>query len=222
MERINKLAVIPAILIALLGTASFTIVLANWDKIFTSNSSSNIDSKKLESLEKQLEELERLDNPTAIETIEPKVKAVEPITTSTATDIAIDTDTAAEEPKIIKTVVKDGIKFDFLGCEKQGRIICYFNVTAIDRDSNLSVYVHSGRAVVDGMQYKGTSGSLGGKSSRFIVDMNLIQGVPMKSYFTYPEITSATKMDFIEFRFSNSSLSRRSGSLKIVIKDISL
>lgn len=212
MERINKLAVIPAILIALLGTASFTIVLANWDKIFTSNSSSNIDSKKLSSLEKQLEELERLDSPTVVETIKPKVKDVEPITTSTVT--------ATEQPKTVKTVVKEGIKFDLLGCEKQGQIICHFNLTATIKDSKINIFPHTGRIVADGMEYKATSGSIGGKIDPIMVGSHLIEGVTMKSYLIYPQIPPATKIDFIEFTFENKSLTGR--GTQLLIKDIQL
>ena len=198
MKKLSNMAVVPAILIALFGTASLTALVANWDKIFRDKE----DYLVLEEIDLGLDnEPQGLENKEVEEQLE-NLKQEK---------------LRKEETKILKTVVSSGIKFDLLGCKKQEQIVCNFYLTAIDRNKrHFQIFARNNRIIIDGEEYTGTSGAIGRYSYPAGFRTTLIQGVPMKSSLTFPIVEDAEKIAVMEIDTYDNR------TIKVYIRDIPL
>ncbi|MDJ0719458.1 MAG: hypothetical protein QNJ54_35435 [Prochloraceae cyanobacterium] len=175
MNKLQKLVVFPLMLIALLSTASFTLVIANWDKIFNDREQVAVDTKSRNS-ETQAGEKES----------KKPVKRIK------------------KEEKVIRTITSGGVRFDLFGCEMEKQIICRFNVTSIDRNREFyRIKGTANRLIIDGIEYSGISASVGGHGSSTGRAVHLIKDVPLKSSLIFPFVEQAEKIDLLGIEVNN-------------------
>ncbi|MDJ0718094.1 MAG: hypothetical protein QNJ54_28360 [Prochloraceae cyanobacterium] len=176
MNKVQKLVVFPLMLIALLSTASFTLVIANWDKIFNDREQIAVDTKSRNS-----------------ETQTGKKGFKKPV-------IKI-----KKEEKVIRTVTSGGVRFDLFGCEIEKQIICRFNVTSIDRNRKFyRIKGTANRLIIDGIEYSGISASVGGHGSSTGRSVHLIKDVSLKSSLIFPFVEQAEKIDLLGIQVDNN------------------
>lgn len=192
MKKIEKLVVFPVILVALLGTASLTALVANWDKIMSEKGEDYL----------MLEEVANEENEEEKEAKELSEKQEK------------------VEPKILQTVISSGLKVDLLGCEKTDQIVCKFYLTAIHQDTPLDVYAGSSRMIVDGQQYGATATTIGNFTHPRAFNAKLIKDVRMKSALTFPLVEDAENIAVIEIGTYFHNLRPRFRAVQI--RDISL
>ncbi len=191
MNKLQKLVVFPLMFIALLSAASFTLVIANWEKIFNDREQVVVDTESRNS-----------------ETQAGKKESKKPVKR------------IKKEEKVIRTVTSGGVRFDLFGCEMEKQIICRFNVTSIDRQRNFyNIFGRGSRVIIDGIEYSGTYVSVGGHGSSASKSVDLVEGVPFKSYITFPLVEQAKKINLLGIEVDNNDYA---WSYEIPIKDVPL
>ncbi len=183
-------------LIALLGTVSFTIVKANWNKIFGSEEKEVVvvvaAPQEGQKLVKQPAQKVMYQQP--IESVKEEVEKSETV-------LAVE-----QKPKIKKTLMVNGFKFDFFGCQKNFEIRCDFEVSPVMQDSKIKIRLYDSRIIADGLIYRGKTTAIGGGASSYsYVTANLVKDVPLKAHVTYPNIEDSNKIDVLEVGIINET-----------------
>jgi len=192
-------------LIALLGTVSFTIVKANWNKIFGS------EEKEVVVVVAAPQEGQKLVKQPAQKVIyQQPIESVKEEVENSETVLEV-----KPKPKSKKTLTGNGIRFDFFGCQKNFEIRCDFEVTSLMQDATIQIEPDKSRIIADGLIYNGKITGIGGVTNSTYVKANLVKDVPLKAYITYSNVENSNKLDVLEIRFSNKTLGVDRGFIRI-------